>query len=300
MTAIARPFRRPFRRPRRTNPEGTLRQRLGRATLRDYAGLLVLGIGALLFLLPIYVMVMAGLKSGSQADAAHMWELPADLNPEGIRTAWAALGPNFVNSVKIVIPATIITSLIGSLVGYVFAKLPFRMSNLLFGLLLMGMFIPYQVVLVPLVRFLVAIGLYGTIPGLVLVHSIYGIPIATLIFRNYYAALPHEIIEAGQVDGASQWKIFTHLMLPLSLPGFVVCGIFQFTNQWNDFLFGITVLPDPTKQPITVALNNLSGNFSVQWNTVMAGALLAAIPTALVYMLLGRFFVRGLAAGSVK
>jgi glucose/mannose transport system permease protein len=132
------------------------------------------------------------------------------------------------------------------------------------------------------------------------VHIIYGIPIATLIFRNYYGAIPDEIVEAGQVDGASPFQIFTRLMLPLSLPGFVVCGIFQFTNIWNDFLFGITVVPDPTRQPITVALNNLSGNFSVAWNAVMAGALIAALPTMLVYILLGRFFVQGLTAGSVK
>jgi glucose/mannose transport system permease protein len=273
---------------------------LRRASGLDFVGLAALTIAALLFLMPVYVMVMAGLKSEAQADAAHMWELPDGIDPEGLRTAWEALGPNFGNSIATVVPATIISSLIGALVGYVFAKLPFRGSNFAFGALLMGMFIPYQVVLVPLVRFLVSVGLYGTIPGLVLVHSIYGIPIATLIFRNYFTALPHEIIEAGQIDGAGHWTIFRRLMLPLSLPGFVVCGIFQFTNQWNDFLFGITVLPDPTQQPITVALNNLSGNFSVQWNTVMAGALLAAVPTALVYLLLGRYFIRGLAAGSVK
>lgn len=289
-----------LRRAPRASDQPTVKERFARASALDFVGLAALTAGALLFLMPVYVMVMAGLKSGAQADAAHMWELPKALNPEGLRTAWDALGPNFKNSVAIVIPATIITSAIGALVGYVFAKLPFRGSNFVFGALLMGMFIPYQVVLVPLVRFLVSIGLYGTIPGLIMVHSIYGIPIATLIFRNYYAALPHEIIEAGQIDGASHWVIFRRLMVPLSLPGFVVCGIFQFTNQWNDFIFGITVLPDPTKQPITVALNNLSGNFSVQWNTVMAGALLAAVPTALVYMLLGRFFVRGLSAGSVK
>jgi glucose/mannose transport system permease protein len=273
---------------------------LRRASGLDFVGLAALTIAALLFLMPVYVMVMAGLKSEAQADAAHMWELPESINAEGLRTAWEALGPNFGNSIATVVPATIISSLVGALVGYVFAKLPFRGSNFAFGALLMGMFIPYQVVLVPLVRFLVSVGLYGTIPGLVLVHSIYGIPIATLIFRNYFTALPHEIIEAGQIDGAGHWTIFRRLMLPLSLPGFVVCGIFQFTNQWNDFLFGITVLPDPTQQPITVALNNLSGNFSVQWNTVMAGALLAAVPTALVYLLLGRYFIRGLAAGSVK
>lgn len=266
----------------------------------DFVGLGALTIGALLFLLPIYVMLMAGLKTGPQVDAAHMWELPDPISLDGFSGAWTSLGPNFLNSLVTVIPATIITSLIGAGVGYVFSKLPFRFSKLTFALLMMGMFIPYQVILVPMVQFLMSVGLYGTIPGLVLVHSVYGIPIATLIFHNYFASLPHELIEAGQMDGAGHWMIFNKIIMPLSLPGFVVCGIFQFTNQWNDFLFGITVLPDPTKQPITVALNNLSGNFSVDWNTVMAGALIAAVPTGLVYILLGRFFVRGLTAGSIK
>ena len=269
-------------------------------TVGRVLGLVALVALAVLFLAPVYIMVMAGLKSGAQADAPHMWELPKKIDFEGLTTAWAALGPNFRNSLLVVLPATVVSSLLGALVGYVFAKLPFRLSNLAFGLMLMGMFIPYQVILVPMVRFLVTIHLYGSLVGLGLVHVVYGIPIAALIFRNYFAGLPHEIIEAGQVDGASHWLIFRKVVLPLALPAFVVCGIFQFTNQWNDFLFGITVVPDPTKQPITVALNNLSGNFSVQWNTVMAGALLAAIPTALVYMTLGKFFVRGLTAGSVK
>lgn len=235
-----------------------------------------------------------------QADAVHMWELPKHLDISGIRQAWEKLSPNLRNSLLMVLPATAATAVIGALNGYVLAKLPFRGAKVLFAAMLLGMFIPYQVILVPLVRFLQWLDLYGTLQGLILVHIVYGIPITTLIFRNYYDQLPHEIIEAARVDGASNSAIFRRLMLPLSLPGFVVCGIFQFTNIWNDFLFGITVVPDPTQQPITVALNNLAGNFSVQWNTVMAGALLAAAPTALVYILLGRFFIRGLTAGSVK
>jgi glucose/mannose transport system permease protein len=264
------------------------------------AGLTALVLGSALFVLPVYIMVTAGLKSSAQADAAHMWELPDRIDFTGLTTAWEALGPNFGNSLMVVVPATAISSVLGALAGYVFGKLPFRFSNLLFGLMLMGMFIPYQVILVPMVRFLVSVDLYGSLTGLVLVHVVYGIPITTLIFRNYFAGLPHELVEAGQIDGASHWTIFRRVMLPLAPPAFVVCGIFQFTNIWNDFLFGITVVPNPTEQPITVALNNLSGNFSVQWNTVMAGALLAAVPTAIVYVALGKFFVRGLTAGAVK
>ncbi|MEU3794627.1 carbohydrate ABC transporter permease [Streptomyces fructofermentans] len=264
------------------------------------AGVLALTALAVLFLVPVYVMVMAGMKPPAQADAAHMWELPKSIDFSGLEDAWAKLGPNLRNSFEVVIPATVISSAIGSLNGFVLAKFPFRGSTVLFAVMLLGMFIPYQVILVPLVRFLQSVGLYGTLTGLTLVHVIYGIPITTLIFRNYYGGIPDEIIEAAQVDGASNVSIFWRLFLPLSVPGFVVCGIFQFTNVWNDFLFGITVVPDPTQQPVTVALNNLAGNFSVQWNTVMAGALVAAVPTAIVYLLLGRFFVRGLTAGSVK
>lgn len=263
----------------------------------NFAALVLL---AALFMIPIYVIVMAGLRPAHQSSATHMWQLPSELDLSGITQAWAALGPNFGVSLAMALPATILSSLIGALNGYVFAKLTFRRANLVFAFLLLGMFIPYQVILVPLVRFLQEVGLYGTVPGLVLVHVIYGIPVTTLIFRNYYTQLPTEILEAGRVDGASDLAVFRRILLPLSLPGFVVCGIFQFTNIWNDFLFGITVVPDPTRQPITAALNNLAGNFSVQWNAVMSGALIAAVPTALAYVLLGRYFVRGLTAGAVK
>jgi glucose/mannose transport system permease protein len=275
----------------------TFRRRPAAGRVSALAALVAL---AVLFLVPIYVMVTAGLKPPAQADATHMWELPARVDLGGLRAAWEKLRPNLTNSLLMVVPATLLSAFIGALNGFVLAKLPFRGANTLFAVMLLGMFIPYQVILVPLVRFLQTVDLYGTIGGLVVVHVIYGIPITTLIFRNYYSQLPSEILEAGRVDGASDLRLFVSIMLPLSLPGFVVCGIFQFTNIWNDFLFGITVVPDPTKQPVTVALNNLAGNFSVQWNTVMAGALLAAIPTALAYLLLGRFFVRGLTAGSVK
>ncbi len=263
-------------------------------------GLVALSILAVVFLTPVYVMVVASVKPPNQADAIYMWQLPESLETSGIEQAWAKLKPNFVNSLLLVLPATIISSTIGALNGFIFAKMPFRGSNVLFASLLLGMFIPYQVVLIPIVRFLQYVNLYGSISGLILVHVVYGIPITTLIFRNYYEQIPSEILEASQVDGATPFQAFTRLMLPLSLPGFVVAGIFQFTNIWNDFIFGITVIPDPAKQPITVALNNLSGTLSIEWNAVMAGALIAAIPTALVYVVLGKYFVQGLTSGSVK
>jgi glucose/mannose transport system permease protein len=162
------------------------------------------------------------------------------------------------------------------------------------------MFIPYQSILFPLIRFLQSIKLYGTIPGLVLTHVIYGIPITTLIFRNYYMEVPDELVEAAHIDGAGFFKTYWRILLPISIPAFVVVVIWQFTNIWNEFLFAVTITNDPTKQPVTVALVNLAGSQVVQWNVQMAGAILTALPTLMVYIFLGKYFIRGLLAGSVK
>jgi len=166
--------------------------------------------------------------------------------------------------------------------------------------MLFGMFIPYQSVLIPLTQTLAFIGLGGTLWGLILVHVVYGIPITTLIFRNYYAEVPTELIEAARIDGAGLLGVYRRIMFPLSLPGFVVVIIWQFTNIWNEFLFAVSILQRPEMQPITVALRNLSGSQIKEWNIVMAGTLIAAIPTLLIYIILGRYFIRGLLAGSVK
>jgi len=266
----------------------------------DYLVLAVLLGFMLFFLMPVYVMVVTGLKEARNVSLSTMWNLPQQLSGGGFVEAWNRLAPNLGNSLMLAIPATIISAVWGSINGYVFAKWKFRGSNLLFALLVFGMFIPFQSILIPLIQFLQQVKLYGTIYGLITVHVLYGLPITTLIFRNYFANIPDELMEAARIDGAGIIRTYTNVMLPLSLPGFVVVGIFQFTNIWNDFLFGVTILPNPTAQPITVALNNLSGSFSVDWNVVMAGAVVAALPTALVYIFLGRFFVRGLLAGSVK
>jgi glucose/mannose transport system permease protein len=177
--------------------------------------------------------------------------------------------------------------------------LRFRGSEIIFPAILFGMFIPYQSILIPLVRFMQSIHLYGGIPGLILVHVIYGIPITTLIFRNYYATISTEILEAARIDGASLLGVYRSVILPLSPPSFVVVLIWQFTSIWNEFLFAI-ILTNPSQWPITVALNNLAGSQIVEWNVQMAGALLAALPTLLIYILLGRYFVRGLMAGALK
>jgi len=266
----------------------------------DYSILAVLLGCMLFFLMPVYVMVITGLKEARDVSLSTMWNLPQQLSGGGFVEAWNRLVPNLGNSLMLTIPATIISAIWGSINGYVFAKWRFRGSNILFALLVFGMFIPYQSILIPLIQFLQRIKLYGTIPGLVTVHVFYGLPITSLIFRNYFANIPDELMEASRIDGAGIVRTFTHVMLPLSIPAFVVVAIFQFTNIWNDFLFGVTIVPNPSAQPVTVALNNLSGSFSVDWNVVMAGAVVAALPTALVYIFLGRFFIRGLLAGSVK
>jgi glucose/mannose transport system permease protein len=179
------------------------------------------------------------------------------------------------------------------------SKWKFRGANTLFALMLFGMFIPYQSVLIPLFQFVSGLGLQGSIWALVLAHVVYGIPITTLIFRNFYADVPDALIEAATIDGAGFWSIYGKVIFPISIPGFVVVIIWQFTQVWNEFLFAAT-LASPKSQPVTYALSQLAGGQAVSWNLPMAGAILAAIPTLLVYIFLGRYFVRGLLAGSVK
>ncbi|HEX7104462.1 MAG TPA: carbohydrate ABC transporter permease [Acidothermaceae bacterium] len=254
----------------------------------------------IVFALPFYVMVSAAFKTPLHASVSTLWHLPNPVSLEGIREAWAKLLPNFWTSIVVVVPAVAISCVVGAFNGFLISKYTFRFSNLMFSLMLVGMFIPYQAVLIPIVRFLDLMSLYGTVPGLILVHVVYGIPITTLIFRNYYVSVPKALVEAATVDGAGIVRIFRSIVMPISLPGFVVAGIFQFTNIWNDFLFGVVVIPNPSKQPVTVALYNLAGTQSVNWNVMMAGALIAAVPTVAAYLGLGRYFVQGLTAGAVK
>jgi glucose/mannose transport system permease protein len=276
------------------------RRRGGRQQPGHWLRHLLLFLAMLFYLLPIYVMVVNGFRATEDVTLATMWELPTRLTGGALLEALARLGPNLRNSFVVVIPATINTALIGAINGYLLSKWKFRGSDLLFTLMIFGLFIPYQAILLPLVRFLQLVGLYGTLPGLVLVHTVYGLPIATLMFRNYFVSIPKAIMDAARVDGAGLVRIFFEIMLPLALPAFAVVAVFQFTSIWNDFLFGITVVPNPTAQPVTVALYNLAGSLSVDWNVVMGSALVAALPTAVVYLLFSRFFARGVLAGSVK
>jgi carbohydrate ABC transporter membrane protein 2, CUT1 family (TC 3.A.1.1.-) len=258
------------------------------------------------FLLPVYLLLITSFKSFDQVSLSRMWELPTGFSLESFDRAWnggegvIGMRGSFWNSVQLVVPATVISCILGSLNGYVLSKWRFPGSETLFTLILFGMFIPYQSVLVPLVEVLREIRLYATIPGLILVHVVYGIPITTLIFRNYYATVPNELVEAGKIDGADFFHIYRHVMLPLSAPGFVVVAIWQFTSIWNEFLFGLIITNDPQLRPVTVALQNLSGSQFTQWNVQMAGALMVALPPLLVYIFLGKYFLRGLLAGSLK
>lgn len=265
-------------------------------------------VAAAFYLLPVYVLLITGMKSFQEVSLSRMWDLPSGLHFDSFLKAWLGsqaegfrgLSENFMNSVYLVIPATLLSAMLGSLNGYVLSKWKFRGSNILFPLMLFGMFIPYQSILIPLVQVLQKMGLYGSIPGLIFVHVVYGIPITTLIFRNYYAEVPTELVEAAKIDGAGIIGIYRHILFPISMPGFVVVMIWQFTSIWNDFLFGVIVTSRPAVQPMIVALNNMAGSYIVEWNVQMAGALLAALPPLLVYLLLGRYFMRGLLAGSLK
>lgn len=260
---------------------------------------LVLTLFAVFYLLPVLVLVMTSFKTLDQVSLETMWQLPKALSLQSYATAFEKLRPNLINTVLLVVPGTVISSFVGSINGYVLSKWRFRGADYLFTAMLFGMFVPYQSILIPMIRFLQGIGLYNSITGLVIVHVIYGIPITTLIFRNFYASIPDSIIEAARIDGAGVLGIYGRIAFPLSAPGFVVVGIWQFTSIWNEFLFAVS-LTQSTKQPIMVALQNLSGSQIVQWNVQMAAALIAALPTLLVYILLGRWYVRGLMAGALK
>ncbi len=260
---------------------------------------LALCLAASFFLMPVYMMVVTALKDPAEISLDTAWRLPTVWHWASFAEAWSAFLPKLKNSFVLTFTASAASAMLGSLNGYVFAKWPFPGSKLVFALILFGMFIPYQAILIPLFGFIRTIGLYGSIWGLVVVHTVYGLPITTLIFRNYYVGIPDALIEASELEGAGFFAIYRHVVFPLSLPGFVVVVIWQFTQIWNEFLFAVS-LSNPASQPITVALAQLAGGEAVRWNLPMAGALLAAVPTLVVYVAFGRYFVRGLLAGSVK
>ena len=265
---------------------------------------------ALFYLMPLFVMLATSLKSLEEIRTGSLIALPREITFAAWITAWSSacsgikcegLQPYFWNSVIMTVPAVLISTFIGALNGFAIAQWRFRGANTIFALILFGCFIPFQVVLLPMARLLGELGLAGSIPGLILVHVVYGIGFTTLFFRNYYVSIPVELVKAAKVDGASYFRIFFSIFLPLSLPIIVVTIIWQFTQIWNDFLFGVSFSEAGT-QPITVALNNIVNSTTgvKEYNVDMAVAIIAALPTLAIYVIAGKYFIRGLTAGSVK
>ncbi|MDQ0456339.1 carbohydrate ABC transporter permease [Rhizobium paknamense] len=269
-----------------------------------------LAVAAAAFLAPLLSMVFTSLKSMDEIRSGNLLSFPKTPTLDAWRSVWnsACIGVTcgglkgyFGNSFLIVIPATLISVSLGALNGYVFAICRFRGDNILFGLILFGCFIPFQIVLIPMAGLLGLLGLAGTIPGLVLVHVIYGICFTTMFFRNYFVTVPGEIFKAARVDGAGFWAVFFRILLPISWPIVMVSIIWQFTGVWNDFLFGVSFAAG-SNQPVTVALNNLvnTSTGTKAYNEDMAAAMIAALPTIIIYVAAGRYFLRGLMAGAVK
>ncbi|WP_084545369.1 carbohydrate ABC transporter permease [Derxia gummosa] len=260
--------------------------------------------------MPLYVMLSTSFKTADEIRAGNLLSLPAQLDLHAWSKAWSSactgstcdgMRGYFWNSVSFVVPSVLISTLMGAFNGYVLTMWRFRGSDTLFGLLMIGCFIPFQVVLLPMARTLGALGIASTTGGLIFVHVVYGLAFTTLFFRNYYVTIPDELVKAAKIDGAGFFLIFRRITLPLSVPIFVVSVIWQFTQVWNDFLFGV-VFSSGERQPITVALNNLVNTSTgvKEYDVDMAAAIIAALPTLFVYVVAGKYFVRGLTAGAVK
>ena len=289
--------------PYRTQTAGS--QLIGRTVI--YALLILF---ALYYLMPLFVMVTTSLKTLDDIRGGNLVALPREISFDAWAKAWGAactgvfcggLKGNFMNSVNFVVPAVIISTLVGAFNGYVLTMWRFKGSDVLFTLLLIGCFIPFQVVLLPMAQTLGWLGIANSIPGLIFVHVVYGLAFTTLFFRNFYVTVPAELTKAARIDGAGFFTIFWRIILPLSPPIIVVCVIWQFTQIWNDFLFGV-VFSSGQRQPITVALNNLVNTSTgiKEYNVDMAAAIIAALPTLFVYVVAGKYFLRGLTAGAVK
>ena len=259
---------------------------------------------AAIILMPVYVLVVTSIKSAAEYGAATAWLLPKAPTMAGWVAAWDALAPALLRSVILAVVAAAVSSMLGSMNGFVFAKWKFPGADTIFTMFLFGMFIPYQAVMIPLQALMINMNntapFLAGIPTLIIAHVIYGIPICTLIFRNYYAtAVPNEILEAARVDGAGMWRIYRSIVLPVSAPAFVVTLIWQFTSAWNDFLFAL-FLTNRNTGPVTYALMELASAQNPDYARTMAGVLIASLPTLLVYIVLGKYFISGLMSGSVK
>ncbi|KQZ32987.1 sugar ABC transporter permease [Duganella sp. Root1480D1] len=265
---------------------------------------------ALFFLLPLYVMLVASLKSMDEIRLGNIFALPLAPTLDAWRAAWSeactgaaceGVQGGFWNSVRIAVPSTVLPIALGALNGYALSFWRPRGANLLFGILLLGAFVPVQVMIYPLVRMMAGLGVFGSLPAIVLVHLVFGMPVLTLLFRNYYAALPQELFHAARIDGGGFWRIFWHVMLPLSVPMLVVAAIMQLTGVWNDYILGL-VFAGRDNLPMTVQLNNVINTTTGirLYNVNMAATILTALVPLAIYFLSGRWFVRGIAAGAVK
>ncbi|RUX24653.1 carbohydrate ABC transporter permease [Mesorhizobium sp. M7A.F.Ca.US.011.01.1.1] len=283
------------------------RRMISRRNVFLYGTLFVM---AVYYLLPLYVMVVTSLKGMPEIRLGNIFSPPLEITFEPWVKAWSTactglncdgLSRGFWNSVRITVPSVLLSIAIASVNGYALANWRFKGADTFFIILIVGAFIPYQVMIYPIVIILREIGLYGSLSGLVIVHSIFGMPILTLLFRNYFASMPEELFRAARVDGAGFWGIFLRIMLPMSLPIFVVAIILQVTGIWNDFLFGV-VYTRPDTYPMTVQLNNIVNSVQgvKEYNVNMAATILTGLVPLIVYFISGKLFVRGIAAGAVK
>ncbi|MEH6728391.1 MAG: carbohydrate ABC transporter permease [Hyphomicrobiales bacterium] len=265
---------------------------------------------AVYYLLPLYVMVVTSLKGMPEIRLGNVFSPPVEITFEPWVKAWSeactglncdGLSRGFWNSVRIMVPSVAISILIASVNGYALANWRFKGANIFFTILIFGAFIPYQVMIYPIVIILREMGLYTKLSGLVIVHTVFGMPILTLLFRNYFSSVPEELFKAARVDGAGFWGIYFQIMLPMSLPIFVVAIILQVTGIWNDFLFGV-IYTKPENYPMTVQLNNIVNSVQgvKEYNVNMAATLLTGLVPLIVYFVSGKLFVRGIAAGAVK
>ncbi|WP_459252979.1 carbohydrate ABC transporter permease [Arthrobacter antibioticus] len=250
-------------------------------------------------MLPAYVLFITSFKGTADADPSRAWYLPQVWETGGWVKAWTTLAPSLGRTVMLVVPSALVSAFLGSINGYVLSKWKFPGSNIVFTLILFGMFIPYQAVMIPLTQLVSDLGVPQGVPSLMLLHIVYGLPICTLIFRNYYTSIPDELIEAARMDGAGILRTYGSVILPVSAPGFVVVLIWQFTSAWNDYLFA-AFFSSGRNGPVTIALSFLAGGQLTDYAASMAGALIASVPTLIVYILLGKYFVGGLMSGSVK
>ena len=276
-----------------------VRKRAGRRRINRTLKYALLLLFVIIVLIPAYVLVITSFKGPADADPSTAWFWPTEWVTDGWSKAWNTLAPSLGRTFALVIPAAVISAVMGSMNGFVLSRWRFPYANVVFTLILFGMFIPYQSVMIPLTELMQGMGVPNGVPSLLILHIVYGLPICTLIFRNYYESVPTELIEASRMDGAGMLRTYASVILPISAPGFVVVLIWQFTNVWNDYLFA-AFFSSGSNGPVTIALSFLAGGQLTDYSASMAGALIASLPTLVVYIILGKYFVGGLMSGSVK